>query len=290
MKISTKIVLAAFVLFIVIILLWKIPQLQSEAYRAKFTFENIQELEQKDRIALEKSASDVENSARVTLAQIFGGLALLSGLYFSFQNVRAAQENLRITEEGKLTDRFSKAVELLGSEKLDLRLGGIYALERIARDSRKDHWTVMEVLTAFVRENSHKPLNAPEKRRRISSSKPSNPETKNVREDIQAIMTVIGRRKWTETESGKRLYLQKVNLAGYALSYANLSEANLFEANLFEANLSMANLRMANLNAANLRKANLFGADLSGVDLSITYLSDANLSDAIRVVEDDDRL
>ena len=35
-----------------------------------------------------------------------------------------------------------------------MRIGGIYALERIARDSAKDHPTVMEVLTAFIREHS----------------------------------------------------------------------------------------------------------------------------------------
>ena len=35
-----------------------------------------------------------------------------------------------------------------------IRLGGIYALERIARDSEKDHGPIMEVLTAYVREKA----------------------------------------------------------------------------------------------------------------------------------------
>ena len=56
-----------------------------------------------------------------------------------------------------MTDRFTKAIEQLGSDKLDVRIGGIYALERIARDSAKDHPTVMEVLTAFIREHSREP-------------------------------------------------------------------------------------------------------------------------------------
>ena len=38
-----------------------------------------------------------------------------------------------------MTDRYTKAIEQLGSDKLDVRIGGIYALERIALDSDKDH-------------------------------------------------------------------------------------------------------------------------------------------------------
>jgi len=59
-----------------------------------------------------------------------------------------------------VTDRFIKAIEQLGSKELDARIGGIYALERVARDSEKDHRTVMEVLTAFIREHSPRALAA----------------------------------------------------------------------------------------------------------------------------------
>jgi hypothetical protein len=54
-----------------------------------------------------------------------------------------------------VTDRYTKAIEQLGSGKLDVRIGGIYALERIAHDSPRDHPAVLEVLAAFVREHSH---------------------------------------------------------------------------------------------------------------------------------------
>ena len=52
----------------------------------------------------------------------------------------------------RITESFSKAVEQLGSDKLEVRLGGIYSLERISKESPDDYWTVMESLTAFVRE------------------------------------------------------------------------------------------------------------------------------------------
>jgi hypothetical protein len=51
-----------------------------------------------------------------------------------------------------VTDPYTKAIEQLGSGKLDVRIGAIYALERVARDSARDHQTVIEVLTAFIRE------------------------------------------------------------------------------------------------------------------------------------------
>ena len=61
-----------------------------------------------------------------------------------------------------MTDRCAKAIEQLGWDKLDVRVGGICAIERVARDSARDHLTVMEVLTAFIREHSHEPWPPPD--------------------------------------------------------------------------------------------------------------------------------
>lgn len=297
MKLLSYILIAFLIIGLLSGFLWKVPQWQAESQRKKINIEDIEKLEPKDRIQLEKDFAGIENNARTTLAQIIGGIIVLLGLYLTFQNVRVAQENARIaqknvsvTEEGKITDRFSKAVELLGSEKLEIRLGGIYALERIARDSQKDHWTVMEVLTAFVRENAEpqsKEAKA-EKDRGTSSyvyrEKP--------REDIQAIMTIIGRRKWIETEPQK-LNLQGVYLAGCELTMANLASANLYEANLNGASLEGANLVKteidegylikANLRGADLTDASLFYADLTGAKLEYANLKDTSFCHSILV-------
>ena len=101
---------------------------------------------------------------QVTLVQILTGLLVLAGLYWTSRrvlaaedNVRVAQDNVRVAEEGHLTDRFTKAIAHLGADNMAIRLGGIYALERIAKDSEKDHGPIMEVLTAFVREHAPAP-------------------------------------------------------------------------------------------------------------------------------------
>src|SRR5215203_26627 len=105
---------------------------------------------------------------------------------------RRHSEDLRQAEQGQITERFTRAIDQLGETnsngepKLELRLGGIYALERIAKDSpERDYSTVMEVLTAYVRQNSSIP------------SKETNEATglKEPRADIKAVLDVVGRRQ-----------------------------------------------------------------------------------------------
>jgi hypothetical protein len=46
--------------------------------------------------------------------------------------------NFQLSREGQVTERYTRAIEQLGSKELDVRLGGIYALERVARDSARE--------------------------------------------------------------------------------------------------------------------------------------------------------
>jgi len=89
------------------------------------------------------------------LATLLTAVTAIAALWFTAQSLKTTQDQVGLIEQGHLTDRFAKAVEQLGSERLDVRLGGIYALERLARDSRRDHpVVVVEVLAAFVRTRS----------------------------------------------------------------------------------------------------------------------------------------
>ena len=64
------------------------------------------------------------------------------------------KEQTDADRERRITESFAKAVEQLGDDKLEVRLGGIYTLERIARESERDYWPIMETLTAYVRERA----------------------------------------------------------------------------------------------------------------------------------------
>jgi hypothetical protein len=64
----------------------------------------------------------------LTRTGLIAGLAGLGAL----GSLAIATRTYRLTQQGQITDRYTKAIEQLGSDKLDVRLGGIYALERIA--------------------------------------------------------------------------------------------------------------------------------------------------------------
>jgi hypothetical protein len=100
-----------------------------------------------DISAAKGSLATARDAARGRLLTLGAGLLAAGALVFTARN-------FILSREGQVADRYTKAIEQLGSDKLDVRIGGIYALERIARDSKKDHPTVMGVLTAFIREHS----------------------------------------------------------------------------------------------------------------------------------------
>jgi hypothetical protein len=225
-----------------------------------------------ERVRL-KDRFEIKNDFIKTTAQILGGAFFILTIVVAYLNWKATQEK-------NVTDLYTKAIEQLGSEKLEVRLGGIYALERIARDSKKDHWTIMEVLTAYVRENAPWPPEKPEvAQKKRPWAKPRDkylfqepPET-----DIQAVLTVLGRTAIPFAPKGekRRLDLRGTNLAG-----AELNGANLQGAFLKDANLQGAYLRVANLQGAYLWVANLQGADLRQASLQGARLEKANLQGA----------
>jgi hypothetical protein len=128
-----------------------------------------------------------------------------------------------------VTDRYTKAIEQLGSAELAVRLGGIYALERIARDSARDHSTVLEVLTAFV--GAAPPLGTAPAPTPLSERR----GRPRLRADIQAALSVIGRRNTAHDQPGQHIDLAEANLPGADLAGADLRGADLAQADLTEA-------------------------------------------------------
>jgi uncharacterized protein YjbI with pentapeptide repeats len=230
-------------------------------------------LEMKDRFA-------IKNDFIKTAAQILGGAFFLFGLYFTWSNLVATQEKNK-------TDLYTKAIEQLGSNKPQVRLGGIYALERIARESEKDYWPIMEVLTAYVRENAPwppKPGMSPTSLQVVKQKDPAKEKAEDAAPepkiqppaDIQAILTVLVRRhhSWYKGEN------RPLDLRGTDLRGADLRQAPLAMAILKEANLAGADLEEANLGGAELNKANLKGVNLNESDLMVAQLPGAHLEGA----------
>jgi hypothetical protein len=221
--------------------------------------------EPKDRIA-------AENDVIRNVIQILGGALFLLGVYFTWRNLRVAQE-------GQITQRFNDAIEHLGSEKAEIRLGGIYALARIARDSPKDHMAVMHVFSAYVRETTTR-----------SKQEPVAPE-------VQAILTMIAHRAVEHEPEDEHIELNDAWIPGVNLRDAQLERVRFDGANLSRANakgallrgatfrgavlqdcyVSKADLRDSDLTAADLRSASLRGAQLDGANIFGARLAEASL-------------
>ncbi len=169
------------------------------------------------------------------------------------------RRTLDATRGGQITDLYSRAIDQLGSEQLHVRIGGIYAMERVAQDSEEDHPIVMEVLTAFIREYSHEHW-------------PKTGPGRWTRADIQAAIAVVGRRDVERDIHRIDLYnviLIKADLTGANLRDATLRAANLTGAYLYDTILVDADLRDLTLDGAHLHRDDLTRpADLTGAQWS----------------------
>jgi hypothetical protein len=256
------------------------------------------------------SGAEQKQALVVTLAQILAGTALLSGLYFTWRT-------LQVNREGQLTERFTRAIDQLGATddktgepRLELRLGGIYALERIDKESpeRAYHRTVVEVLTAYIREDSRQDRGESSRPTLASNEdaeqdkgveRDAEPTLRRPPADIQAILDVLNRREEDRVPKkhhvhhlelqGANLegaYLQGADLEGARLEGANLQGAGLEGAHLEDARLQGANLQGAHLQAAHLQGARLQGADLEGARLQVANLRKADLREARYLVQE----
>jgi hypothetical protein len=208
----------------------------------------------------------VRNDIRTTLLQGFGGMVLLLGAYLTWRQTQisrtASLEELRLSREGQLTDRFTSAVEQLASDDVAVRVGGIYALGRIAEESVTDRAAISDILAAYVRKNAPWP---PPPTSPFPADFPLDQLLPlSVRApDIQAIMTVLGRRTPASPHP------------------ANWTSIDLTSTDLRRAALVGANLQRVRLRSASLARAWMFRADLRGVDLRGSDLRETNLRDAL---------
>jgi hypothetical protein len=217
----------------------------------------------------------------------------------------------------RIVETFSKAVEQLGSDKLEVRVGAIFSLERISKESPDDYWTIMEVLAAFVRERvRYTTIMARLSERAyflwLQAGRPEGrseefwadalrlERLEQTPTDVAAILAVIERRSvesqqreedngWYFDLSGAYLRgadweefdLKYANLAGVHLEGACLVGARLEGADLSYAHLEEAMLSLAHLEGAWLEHAHLEGAWIGSAHLENAHLSHAHLEEAI---------
>lgn len=228
----------------------------------------------------------VQNDVRTTLVQGLGGIVLGVGAYFTARQLRTSRQAQEILREGQITERYTRAVDQLGHAEIDVRIGGIYALERIARDSPYDRPTIGEVLTWFVRGRSPWPPTRPGQfRARAPLAKVVELPARSA--DVQAAITVLSRSGFSRAlrldlnrVDLRRANLQRAHLEGADLFGAHFEGANLHDADLEGAHLASANLELAVLSEAHLKRATLAGANLKEATLIAASLEGAHLGQA----------
>ncbi|MEV5983179.1 pentapeptide repeat-containing protein [Streptomyces sp. NPDC052114] len=187
---------------------------------------------------------------------VVASVVAMVGLWYSSVQTRQANDQARedraLTKEGQITDRYTAAVGNLGEDKIDVRLGGIYALQRIMQDSRRDHPTITNVLATYVRTHTDK---LPAKKGGVPA-------------DVQAAVSVLA--SDTARDGTFRLDLRAVKLPRIELD-GTASVVSLNSAFLNNADLSGASLSGVHLSGAYLRGADLSGANLRGPDLTGAY-------------------
>ncbi|HEX6347034.1 pentapeptide repeat-containing protein [Umezawaea sp.] len=258
------------------------------------------------RVQLQQAQGQLQNNVRSALLQLTAGLLVVIGAAATWWQVQ-------VNREGQLTDRLTRAVEQIGSANADVRIGGIYALKRIAENSPADRDTVQFILGAFIRNNSPRGDDAgdgelPEERRWLLVDHP----------DIQTAVEVLAQRisfprHRADRPSTRRrfpddtkLYLSRVNLRGVqvhrgglintqlrhsdlahswmrgtVLDGSDLKSADLRGSFLRETSFVDTNLALARLSGSDLREADLRRADLRGADLRDADLTGARLEGAL---------
>lgn len=218
-------------------------------------------------VLLAASVVSAVSSAGIGIA-FLGAVATFGiGLLNYLMQRRYIEKQLGLIDRGQVTDRFTKAVEQLGSNNSQVRMGAIYALERIAQDSRPDGAHVADMIAALVRDRSP-----------VTEGTGYVPVLKVRAPDVQVALRVLSRRPVCDAHLGSpdfgSLDLSRTDLRRASLIGAQLQDVDLNRTRLEGADLTRANLRGADLTGANVGRfdptSNVYkrGADLSGADLT----------------------
>ena len=249
------------------------------------------------------------------LAAVATVIASIGGLFYNAQTVRQATAQAQLADRAQAAERFSRSVEQLGSASEPVRIGAVYAFGALMRDSSEDRFSIVEILSDFVRMRARQEGRLGEGRDRRAPA------------DVLAALGVLDaqpRPRRQVTASGavltwpsmmltrielRRVSLRETSMREADLELAHFSDVDFFStdltgsdlrstswvnpsltaailvgadltsANLYKGDLIEADLRRAQLYCTGLVRSSLEGADLRGADMRGTMLNRANLQD-----------
>lgn len=189
-----------------------------------------------------------------------------------------ALEDSVLARETHVTELFTKAIDQLGSENLSVRLGGIYALERIANESERDFWPIMQVLSAFIKERCPLRETSGDSQQTLIDETIISSGGTHYHFDVQGALSVIGRRNEKFDDVNGDLDLSDADLRNANFNDGNFGICNFFNSNLSEAWFMDSNFEGGKLSFANLTNCTLVRANFSEAELSFAEMHDSKLT------------
>ncbi len=267
----------------------------------------------------QKTPDDYRGITIRYLAIIAGAGAVIGYIIAIARNIisdnqnKVADEQNRINERGRITESIGQAITQIGAfngEKpnIEVRLGGLYSLQRIMYDSQRDALSIVKILYAYVRENLKRDKDTRDKLKEYNKQNFSRPEEKPfpLPEDIVSALNIISQfNKDRKNKFGinapevqsdftyadfTNYSIRDVDFSYISFSHADFSGSNLVSvifsnAVLFSVNFSDTQLSVVNFSdtrflygkfcEVSLGSGNFSGADLSNLDLSGADLTNA---------------
>ena len=218
----------------------------------------------------ESGSTTIRNIALVAAGLVALPLAIWRGI--------VAERQAHTAQQGLLNERYQKGAEMMGSDVLSVRLGGVYALQRLAEDCPEQyHVQVMRLFCAFVR--------LPTKDQSLESGQVEIEAGTQlgIRQDVEAVIEAVNSRSESRTgierKAGFRLDLRGADLPGTQFLNADLSNAYFHRANLSRASFADTDLSGSFFNSADLSEAIFYDVKFAGTRLMLANLSGALLQD-----------
>ena len=253
-------------------------------------------------------------SGSATLRNVGLLLLALVGLPFAMWRTIVAARQADIAESALRNERYQTAVEMVGHGSLIVRLGGIDALQHLAKeDPVQYHLQAMRFFCAFLRHAaaSHNEATG-QARVATGSTLRGGRSDVCVRPDVEAVLRAIGSRDSQElaieSSAGFELVIwnadlravkihevfsatydaesfdlierkpkRRANLSGVRFRYVDFSRANLSFVNMSGAEFWDPNLTSADLESSDLSRTSWEGGTLARAQLSSVDLSDAHI-------------
>lgn len=247
------------------------------------------------------------SAALTAIAAVFGAVFITWRTVVAHWQARASQQQVAIARESHYTTLFAKAVEQLGGTRevqireidkttnppttysypetqpnLEVRLGAIYALERIARDSARDKKAIFEVLCAYARnpENSGRlpPIgDVPTKDEEFYRWRAGLP---SIRVDMQACIYILGSDLFADLDVNifdlSRANFQCATLSNNNLTAANLESTNLDATILDNTVINQATLDRSHIRAATTTNSSIENSSFDHSDISFMHSSETS--------------